>query len=495
MNPTPTWAAAALALLAATTAQAQYGDAYHAPDRLKLQQMAGQRARQQADEHTARIRAAGSRPAAAPLINFGARSTSWADTRRMDAQQQAAARIDARDQAFQAKLQRMEALFAQRGLQRRAEDHEGLVAAAVDAGHDAYWARRTFGANRAEYAERLAREHDKATAGAFSGSTRASCQGDCSETLRVAGGHSYSGQTLNGLPHGSGTLAYADGGRLQAQWAAGRATGPIRLQYASGDVYEGGFDGTHFSGIGRLSYKDGGVDSGQYAAGQLDGPAERLVVSSDGARELRRGRYKAGVPVGVHHSHFDNSKRKRIVEDFDNPAASRAEWVDGKVFVGVIDEGVPVSGTLTYPNGNGFTGLFHGNGTPRAGLFTGANGAAQFGHFSEAAKRHGYVALTYADGSTAEIMHNNNAWAGPILRTQANGDVLTGTTAKPGFMVWGVLRASGAAASAARPAALTEKGELVLLPEAEHAAAREAAQAAAQVIVAERERLRKLLGS
>ncbi|MFG6433861.1 hypothetical protein [Roseateles sp. LYH14W] len=487
-------ATTALGLLLAWPAHAQYGDAYHAPDRLKLQQMAGQRARQQADEHSARIRAAGSRPAAAPVISFGSGS-SWADTSAMDAQRQAGARIDAREQAFQAKLKRMETLIAQRGLQRRAEDHQGLIAAAIDAGHDAYWASRTFGTSPADYAERLAREQQKATASAFSGSTRASCQDGCSETLRVAGGHRYEGQTLNGLPHGSGTLAYADGSRLQAQWSAGRASGTIRLQYASGDVYEGGFDGSHFSGTGRLNYKDGSVDSGQYAAGQLDGPAERLVVGSDGARELRRGRWKAGVPVGVHHSHFENSKRKRIVEDFDNPAASRAEWVDGKVFVGVMNEGVPVSGTLTYASGATFAGVFHPNGAPRAGLFSGANGASQFGNFSDATKRHGYVALTYADGSTAEIMHNQNAWAGPILRTQPNGDVMTGTTARAGYMVWGVLRAKGADGAAARPAALTEKGELVMLPEADHAAAREAAQAAAQVITTERERLRKLLGS
>ncbi|WP_457419266.1 hypothetical protein [Roseateles sp. P5_E7] len=497
MNPTRylRLPAAALALLVASTAQAQYGDAYHAPDRLKLQQMAGQRARQQADEHRARISAAGSRPAPAPLINFGASSSTWADTSRMEAQGQAAARIDARERAFQAKLQRMDTLIAQRGLQRRVEDYEGLMAAAIDAGHDAYWASRTIGASRADFAERLAHEQQKAAAGAFSGSTRASCQGDCSETLRVAGGHSYEGQTLNGLPHGNGILAYSDGTRLRAQWTAGRAGGPIRLQYPSGNVYEGGFDGSHFSGAGRHIFKDGGVDSGLFTAGKLDGPAERLIIGSTGSRELRRGRYKVGVPVGVHESSFENSKRKRVVEDFDNPAASRAEWVDGKVFVGVLDNGVPVTGTLTYADGSTFTGVFHANGVPRTGLFSSASGASQYGHYNEAAKRHGYVALTYTDGSAAEIMHNNDAWAGPILRTQPNGDVLTGITTRPGFRVWGVLRANGADAAAARPAALTEKGELVMLPEADHAAAREAAQATAQLITAEREKLRKLLGA
>lgn len=487
-------AAAALALLLASTAYAQYGDAYHAPDRLRLQQMANQRARQQADEHSARIRAAGSRPAPAPVISFGSGS-SWADSSGMAAQREAAARMDAREQAFQAKLKRMETLFTQRGLQRRAEDYDGLIAAAMDAGHDLYWARRTFGNNRADYAERLACEQQQATARAFSGSTRASCQDGCSETLRVAGGHRYEGQTLNGLPQGNGTLVYADSGRLQAQWAAGRPSGPIRLQYANGDAYEGGFDGARFSGAGRFSYQNGGYDSGEFAAGELNGQAERLAISSAGSRELRRGRYKASVPVGVHESTFENSKRKRIVEDFDNPAASRAEWLDGKVFVGVMRDGIPVSGTLTYANGMSFAGLFHTNGTPRAGLFNGANGASQFGNFSDAAKRHGYVALSYADGSTAEVMHDNNAWAGPILRTQPNGDVLTGVTTRPGFMIWGMLRSKGADAAAARPAALTEQGQLVLLPEADHAAAREAARVSAEVITAEREKISKLLGA
>ncbi|MFG6413104.1 hypothetical protein ACG02S_04255 [Roseateles sp. DC23W] len=486
--------AALLALLLASTAQAQYGDAYHAPDRLKLQQMAGQRARQQADEHSARIRDASSRPKAAPVMNFGS-GTSWADSSGMEAQREAGARMEAREQAFQAKLKRMETLIAQRGLQRRAQDHAGLVSAALDAGHDAYWASRTFGTNPADYADRLAREQQKATARAFSGSTRASCQDGCSETLRVAGGHHYDGQTLNGLPQGTGTLVYADGGTLQAQWAAGRASGPIRLQYANGDAYEGGFDGDRFSGTGRYTYKSGSVDSGRYAAGELDGPAERLIIGSEGSREFSRGRYKTGVPVGVHESTFENSKRKRIVEDFDNPAASRAEWVDGKVFVGVMKNGVPVSGTLTYASGMSFAGLFHANGAPRAGLFTGANGASQYGNFSDAAKRHGYVALSYADGSTAEIMHSHNAWAGPILRTQPNGDVLSGVTTRPGFLVWGVLRHSGGDAAAARPAALTEQGQLVMLPESDHAAAREAARASAEVITTERERLRQLLGA
>jgi hypothetical protein len=487
-------AAALLMLLMASAVQAQYGDAYHAPDRLRLQQMAAQRARQQTDEHQARLRSASTRPAAAPVLSFGGSTNVWASTDR-SAQDEAAARIDARERAYDAKVQRMEALMAQRGLQRRPEDFHGIVSAALDAGHDGYWVSRTIGTSPADYAERLARIRAKEIRGAFSGSTQASCQDGCSETLRVAGGSRYSGQTLQGLPHGSGTLAFANGDQLRAQWAAGRAGGPIRLQYAQGDVYEGGFDGEHFSGAGRYSYKNGGFESGTYVAGRLDGPAEKLLIGRDGVRETRRGRYKAGVPVGVHESLFENSKRKRIVEDYDNPVASRTEWVDGRVYVGVMKDGVPVSGTMTYANGRSFTGLFHTNGSPRAGLFNGANGAHQYGNFNDAAKRHGYVALAYTDGSAAEIMHNDDAWDGPILRTQPNGDVLTGTTARPGFLVWGVLRSKGAAADAARPAGLTESGEVVVLPEADHAAAREAAQAAAQVIVDERERLRRLLGA
>jgi hypothetical protein len=82
-----------------------------------------------------------------------------------------------------------------------------------------------------------------------------------------------------------------------------------------------------------------------------------------------------------------------------------------------------------------------------------------------------------------------------VLRTMRNGDLLSGTTARPGFQVWGMLRAKDSDASAARPAGLTEKGDLVGLPEADHAAAREAAQASAQTIAAERDKLRKLLGT
>lgn len=487
-------AAAALALLmAASAAHAQYGDAYHAPETLRLQQAAAQRARQQTDEHYARLRA-NARPAPAPQLNFGGGGNTWAETSRLTAQNEAAARQDARQREFQAKVQRLDALIRQRGIQRRVEDYDRLIAAAVDAGLDAYWARRTFGMTRDDFAQRVAREQAQAMGAAFSGSTRSSCQGGCSETLRVAGGHSYTGETLNGLPHGQGTLAYANGDQLRAQWSAGRAGAPVRLQYASGDVYEGGFDGSHFSGSGRLVYRNGSVDSGTYSAGRLDGPAERMIVGSDGSREMRRGRYRAGVPVGVHESSFENSKRKRVVEDFDNPVASRAEWLDGKTFVGVMDDGMPVNGTLTYASGRSFTGLFHANGAPRAGLFKGDNGATQFGHYNDSSKRHGYVAMAYSDGSAAEIMHNNDSWAGPVLRTQPNGDVITGTTARPGFLVWGMLRAKDADAASARPAGLTEKGEVVLLPEADHAAAREAAQSAAAVIVAERDKLRKLMG-
>lgn len=77
----------------------------------------------------------------------------------------------------------------------------------------------------------------------------------------------YRGQTLNGLPHGSGKKFFPDGSKYDGQWSNGVMSGTGTLTLADGRHYEGGFDGGKFGGQGKMKYPDGSTYEGGWSDG------------------------------------------------------------------------------------------------------------------------------------------------------------------------------------------------------------------------------------
>ena len=171
-----------------------------------------------------------------------------------------------------------------------------------------------------------------AEADAFVGET---LQADCvTATRRWPNGDSYVGPLKGAhaggryLPHGRGTITFADGATLVAEWTDGRADQPgsdggeaeIRRpdggRYVGGvvdgkphgagrsygpldltgrcEVYEGEWANGHRDGEGKLTRADGSTAEGTWAAGVLDGTA--VERGTGGA--VYRGSFVGGVRDG-----------------------------------------------------------------------------------------------------------------------------------------------------------------------------------------------------
>ena len=89
-----------------------------------------------------------------------------------------------------------------------------------------------------------------------------------SGVLVMKSGTRYEGDFSNGRFHGQGTLTTASGAVvLQGTWHSGRLEGHGKAIHGDGSVYEGTFEGGLRHGSGRVVYADGSVYKGEFAKG------------------------------------------------------------------------------------------------------------------------------------------------------------------------------------------------------------------------------------
>ena len=467
LSPSFRWTCSLLCSLASTTlVAAQYGDAYHAPDYNRLRQMADARATAAMNEHYARI---------APTRQTGSSATgaarsgapdgnSWAMTGRINAQRRDGARVDARLAAFEAKDARLRALIAERKLRIAVDDFDRLIQAALDAGFDAYYASRRFGASRAEFTARqamiAASFNPEPTGARSSGPVPPDCQGACSTTIVASDGSVYTGNIRAGAPDGRGRYQRASGDVYIGTFVGGRMNGPMRIEYADGAVYEGATANNQLEGQGTLTFRDGGVSTGRFEKG----------------RQFS-GRSEIGDTRDVFEGIFDSLGAPSI-------GTYRARtWS----FTGEFRNGMRSRGTIELPD-QVQVGTFDALGRLRAGRVTiKSGGDVTDGFYDEQTKRHGYAVDVFADGSSNEQIFDHDRLAGPVIRTRNNGEVITGMTNVPGYQIFGVMRSTNGVVT---PTALTSDGAYVVLPAAQHDRARALAAQAAATLLTERTRYR-----
>ena len=204
-------------------------------------------------------------------------------------------------------------------------------------------------------------------------------------------GFSYDGQWMRGVRHGAGkSTDYADGSCYDGEWVAGRRHGVGRLENASGDVWEGGFEADALVGRGKLVYVDGRTFVG-------------TVVVTDDAPE-------GGVPHGF-----------GTMVEFDG------ETYEGEFVMGDRDG----AGKLTHTNGDVFEGTFkrgmrHGPGVQRT-----RGGTTYEGEWVDDALEGQVVVVEGAllaahqqDGRVMGTVRSDGQLS--LAHTFANGDVYTG---------------------------------------------------------------------
>jgi len=84
-------------------------------------------------------------------------------------------------------------------------------------------------------------------------------------------GNLYSGDLLNGIPHGNGTLFLKNGGKYEGEWVNGSYQGQGSLVMSNGNIYTGSFSNGFIHGEGKMFYPDGSYYKGNYEYGIQEG--------------------------------------------------------------------------------------------------------------------------------------------------------------------------------------------------------------------------------
>jgi len=124
-------------------------------------------------------------------------------------------------------------------------------------------------------------------------------------------GNLYSGASLNGLPHGLGTLYLKNGGKYEGNWAYGLYEGHGTLVLPSGDIYVGEFSKGFIHGEGKMFYPDGSYYKGSYVYGVREGFGLYYVNNDD----KYTGYWKNGLRDGKGKAYIDGKYKKGIFEN------------------------------------------------------------------------------------------------------------------------------------------------------------------------------------
>ena len=118
----------------------------------------------------------------------------------------------------------------------------------------------------------------------------------------VGHGAKYSGDLVDGVREGVGSLAWDNGDVYEGQFKAGKRHGNGRLVWASGEVYEGEFAAGKRTGYGIYSWSNGQSYEGEWVDDQPDG--QGFCFNPAGSR---RCQFVAGEEVA-----FEGGRRDQI---------------------------------------------------------------------------------------------------------------------------------------------------------------------------------------
>lgn len=164
------------------------------------------------------------------------------------------------------------------------------------------------------------------------------------ETLKFSSGNTYTGKTLNGEPHGEGSVTFASDGRVM---------------------------------------------KGEFKYGQANG----MMTITD-KHYVQTGKFVDGKPVGDHRYEFDDGETKLIEIRNMETGASTVQYPDKTSFSGTSDEnGKYLKGKVVYTSGITFDGDYK-DGRPYRGVWE-KDGRIMIGEFGEVTSTQLYLKFGY----------------------------------------------------------------------------------------------------
>lgn len=107
-------------------------------------------------------------------------------------------------------------------------------------------------------------------------------------------GNRYVGGWVHGRLEGYGTHTWADGSFYIGNWADGDQHGFGKMAYSDGKIYEGNWESGMICGQGRLTYEDGKIYEGEWSGGEPHGYGKVTLPDGDGYE----GQWQNGQFIG-----------------------------------------------------------------------------------------------------------------------------------------------------------------------------------------------------
>lgn len=279
----------------------------------------------------------------------------------------------------------------------------------------------------------------------YTGSTKSYCQGNCIETLVPENkSYTYTGNTLNGVPHGKGEVRFTTGISYAGDFKEGLPDGYGTTKWPGGVVHEGQIKKGVIQGEGTMTYADGQMFEGQFANGN---PVKGI---------LRFG--KGSVYEGA-------------LKDWAFEGEGTLRFSTGQVFKGEFRNDKAYYGTITYKDGGTFTGYLHTGiekSIPHAGVHEDPT-YTYYGYFDTLGKRSGYGYYAYPEGDVQKGKWKNGdlyELGAYVFKNKQN--MICGKVNYKGAQIWGLYNHEGKW----YPAKLVQgKIEYLTQPEAEEATA------------------------
>lgn len=254
----------------------------------------------------------------------------------------------------------------------------------------------------------------------YTGSTSKYCQGTCIETLTPQNKtYVYTGNTLNGVPHGKGEIKFTNGVSYAGDFKKGLPDGYGTNKWPGGAVYEGQIKKGILEGQGTLVYEDGQVFEGQFSNGS---PVKGV---------LRFG--KGSVYEGT-------------LKDWSFEGEGTLRFSTGQVFQGQFRNDMPYHGTVTYKDGGIFTGYMHTGivkSMPSVGVHEDPT-YTYYGYFDTLGKRSGYGYYAYPEGDVQKGKWKNGdlyELGAYVFRNKQN--MICGKVNYKGAQIWGLYNHEG----------------------------------------------------
>ncbi|KAG8656640.1 hypothetical protein MANES_04G159100v8 [Manihot esculenta] len=169
-------------------------------------------------------------------------------------------------------------------------------------------------------------------------------------------GDFYTGQWLEGLPHGQGKYLWVDGCMYVGEWYKGRKMGKGKFSWPCGATYEGDFKSGYMDGKG--TYTGSLVDSyrGCWVRNLRHGHGTKCYATGDSYE----GDWRRGLQDG--HGRYQWKNGNHYIGQWKNGAMSgngTIIWSNGNRYEGLWEDGLPKgNGTFRWSDGSFYVGVW-----------------------------------------------------------------------------------------------------------------------------------------